>query len=42
VTRFLVDAPRAWDDIPLVKLVGIVLGLMLIYGAIKAMFGKKR
>jgi hypothetical protein len=29
----------ASDDVPLVKLTGIVLGVLLLYAAVRAMFG---
>jgi hypothetical protein len=35
-------APRGATDLPGVKLLGLVLGLLLIYAAIRAMFGRKR
>ncbi|HEX6870612.1 MAG TPA: hypothetical protein VF163_05890 [Micromonosporaceae bacterium] len=34
-------APRAWDDIPGVALVGIVIGLVPLVAAIRAMFGRR-
>jgi len=34
-------AERNWDDIPAVKLVGLVIGAVLIVAAIRAMFGKR-
>ena len=35
------DDPRSWDEIPFVSLVGIVLGLIIVWGAIRFMFRKK-
>jgi hypothetical protein len=35
------DDPRAWDEIPFVPLVGIVIGLIIVWGAIRYMFRKK-
>lgn len=32
---------RAWDEIPGVVLVGVVLGVALLIAAIRGMFGKK-
>jgi hypothetical protein len=34
-------APRPWHEIPAVRLLGVVLGIMLIYAAIRAMFGRR-
>ncbi|WP_412539579.1 hypothetical protein R8Z50_27560 [Longispora sp. K20-0274] len=34
-------ADRAWDDIPAVKLVGLILGAMIMFVAIRSIFGKK-
>ena len=35
------DAPRPWDEIPVVVLTGVVLGVLLLIAAIRAMFGKR-
>jgi hypothetical protein len=35
------DDPRGWDEIPFVALVGIVIGLIVVWGAIRYMFRKK-
>jgi hypothetical protein len=35
------DDPRPWDEIPFVPLVGIVIGLIVVWGAIRYMFRKK-
>lgn len=35
------DDPRPWDEIPFVPLVGIVIGLIIVWGAIRYMFRKK-
>lgn len=35
-------ADRAWQDIPLVPVVGAILGALLLVAAIKSMFGKKK
>jgi hypothetical protein len=35
------DDPRAWNEIPGVALVGIVIGLVVIWGAIRYMINKK-
>jgi hypothetical protein len=34
-------ADRDWQDIPLVKVTGVVMGILLIVAAIRFMFGKK-
>ncbi len=34
-------ADKAWDDIPLVKLAGLGLGLAIMWLAIRSIFGKK-
>lgn len=35
------DDPRPWDQIPGVALVGIVIGLIIVWAAIRYMFKKK-
>jgi hypothetical protein len=35
------DDPRSWSEIPGVALVGIVIGLVVIWGAIRYMINKK-
>lgn len=35
------DDPRPWDEIPVVVLTGVVLGLVLVWAAIKYMIKKK-
>jgi hypothetical protein len=35
------DDPRPWDDIPFAPLVGIVIGLIIIWSAIRYMVRKK-
>jgi hypothetical protein len=35
------DDPRPWNEIPGVALVGIVIGLILIWAAIRYMLSKK-
>lgn len=42
LTPFAEEGTRPWDEIPGVALVGIVIGLALLYFAIKAMLGKKK
>jgi len=40
--RFAVpDDPRGWDDIPFAPLVGIVIGLIVVWAAIRYMVRKK-
>lgn len=34
--------PVSWTDIPAVRLLGAVLGIVLLLAAIRAMFGGKR
>jgi hypothetical protein len=34
-------AERSWTDVPGVRVVGAVLGILLIVAAIRAMFGRK-
>jgi hypothetical protein len=34
--------PVSWHDIPGVRLIGAVLGTLLLIAAIRAMFGKRR
>jgi len=41
LTLFTQDAPRPWDDIPGVVILGAVLGVLLLWAAIRAMFGKR-
>jgi hypothetical protein len=38
----LAAEPRPWNEIPVVVLTGIVLGVLLLVAAIRAMFGKKK
>ncbi len=35
-------APNGATDLPGVRLLGLVLGALLIYAAIRAMFGRRR
>jgi hypothetical protein len=35
-------ADRDWQDVPGVRIVGAILGILLIYAAIRAMFGKRK
>jgi hypothetical protein len=35
------NAPRSWDDIPAVGILGAVLGVLLLWAAIRALFGKR-
>ena len=35
------DSPRAWEDIPGVVLVGIVVGVIFLWIAIRSMFNRK-
>jgi hypothetical protein len=35
------DSPRPWEDIPGVVLIGIVIGVVFLIAAIRAMFGKR-
>jgi len=35
------DDPRSWNEIPGVALVGLVIGLVVIWAAIRYMFNKK-
>jgi hypothetical protein len=41
LTRLAESAPRPWDEIPGVAWVGVIIGVVLIVAAIRAMFGKK-
>ena len=42
VLRLLAEeAPRSWEDIPGVAILGAVLGVLLVWAAIRAMFGKR-
>jgi hypothetical protein len=34
-------AERPWTEIPAVRLVGAVLGILLVVAAIRAMFGRR-
>ena len=34
-------ADRAWSDIPAVRVVGAILGVLLVVAAIRWVFGKK-
>jgi len=36
------DAPRPWTDIPAVAVVGLVIGLVIIWAAIRYMLGKRK
>jgi hypothetical protein len=36
------SAAASWHDIPAVRILGAVLGIMLIYAAIRAMFGSRK
>jgi hypothetical protein len=35
-------AQREWQDVPGVRVVGAVLGILLIMAAIRAMFGRRK
>jgi hypothetical protein len=35
-------AADAATDVPLVKIAGAILGVLLVYAAVRAMFGKKK
>ncbi len=35
------NAPRSWDDIPGVAILGGVVGVLLLWAAVRAMFGKR-
>jgi hypothetical protein len=35
-------ADRDWQDVPGVRVVGAILGILLIVAAIRAMFGKRK
>jgi hypothetical protein len=35
------DDPRSWEDIPGVALVGVVIGIVLLVAAVRAMFGRR-
>lgn len=37
----LAAAERSWDDIPGVRLIGAVLGTLLLVAAIRSMFGRR-
>jgi hypothetical protein len=37
----LAEEVRPWEDIPGAVLVGVVIGVVLLWAAIRAMFGKK-
>jgi hypothetical protein len=39
---FLVAEPRPWSDIPGVQIIGVIVGLVILWAAIRAMFGKKK
>jgi len=38
---FAAEAPVPWTDIPAVRLLGLVIGAVLLFAAIRAMFGGK-
>ena len=38
----LAAEPRPWNEIPVVVLTGVILGLLLVIAAIRSMFGKKK
>jgi len=42
VTLLLAVAERPWTEIPAVRLVGGILGVLIIVAAIRAMFGGGR
>jgi len=42
LTRLTEAAPRPWDEIPGAVLTGVVIGVVLLIAAIRAMFGKRR
>ncbi|HET8683711.1 MAG TPA: hypothetical protein VFM54_17860 [Micromonosporaceae bacterium] len=42
LTGLSLAEPRPWTDIPGVRLVGAVLGALLLLAAIRAMFGPRR
>jgi hypothetical protein len=35
------DSPRAWEDIPVVVLIGVAAGLAFLWIAIRSMFNRK-
>lgn len=35
-------ADQDWQDVPGVRIVGAILGILLIYAAIRAMFGRRK
>ena len=35
------DSPRAWEDIPGVVLVGVIIGLVLLVAAVRGMFDRR-
>jgi hypothetical protein len=35
-------ADRAWQDIPLVPVVGAILGTLMLVAAIRSMFGRRK
>jgi len=37
-----VQQPRDWADIPGVRWVGIIVGVVLLWAAIRAMLGKRK
>jgi len=39
---FADSTARSWYDIPAVRLLGVVLGIMLLFAAIRAMFGNRK
>jgi hypothetical protein len=42
VVPVLTAEPVSWYDIPAVRLIGAVLGVLLLVAAVRAMFGKRR
>jgi hypothetical protein len=36
------DDPRAWDEIPIVVLTGLALGLVIVWAAIRYMVRKRK
>jgi hypothetical protein len=38
----LLAAERPWTDLPAVRLIGLVIGGLLLVAAVRAMFGKRR
>lgn len=42
LTGLSLAEPRPWTDIPGVRIIGLILGTVLLIAAIRAMFGPRR